>query len=387
MEKKATRILQEGEVRNLTDRPIPPEAILGKGFGFVPTPSPDPEELPLDTRLVVNQINLSSVPSTEERITTVVEDHKKDKLRVPNYHPTNLSNDRALKQAAEHLSTKANTIDSMKSHPEPPNLSQAELRGLEWLRRSTEAGEIAITKADKGGAILVVPPRLLEQKIAEKVNDPDLYVKLNDDPRIDTYERLYNHWLEGKTAEHVTTQEAKKVMGITENNTKSTSSIYKYGVPYFSPSLKIHKLDPSALKPGCDIPARLILAAQDGVTKRSDVFIQQKWLTDLQNDFCKDLVTDSNETLNWLDRINELPTSTKTNVHPFTFDFKSLYESLDPYLVREAVITAMEELRPNWSNEFKNWLIDLWNRRMITFRDNGASRLVGSLQGAVYRFR
>ena len=107
-----------------------------------------------------------------------------------------------------------------------------------------------------------------------------MYTKLDGDPRISTHNKLFDHWLLGKTNKFITAQEARQVMGITENNNKSTASIYKSGLSYFSPNLKIHKLDVADIRPGCDIPARLILAAQDGVTKRSDVFIQQKWLSE-----------------------------------------------------------------------------------------------------------
>ena len=105
---------------------------------------------------------------------------------------------------------------------------------------------------------------------------------------------------------------------------------------------------------------RLILAAQDGVPKRSDVFIQQKWLNDLEKDFCQDLVSDTIETLKWLDEQNSLLSQqTKINLHPFTFDFESLYDTLSPNLVREALIVASHENRSEWSHEFINCIVDL----------------------------
>ena len=56
------------------------------------------------------------------------------------------------------------------------------------------------------------------------------------------------------------------------------------------PMLKIHKLKLEQLKPGCKPPARLVTALNNGVTKRSDVFLAQKYLKDLEKRFCNDLL-------------------------------------------------------------------------------------------------
>ena len=70
----------------------------------------------------------------------------------------------------------------------------------------------------------------MEDKIAEKVHNQDLYERLSGEPRTTVHEQLYQHWLGGKYNKYVTAHEAKEIMGITENNTKSTSSIYKSGL-------------------------------------------------------------------------------------------------------------------------------------------------------------
>ena len=43
----------------------------------------------------------------------------------------------------------------------------------------------------------------------------------------------------------------------------------------------------------------------------------------------------------------------------FTFDFKALYDSLNPDLVKEALTHAINVSRPDWSEELKNWLLSL----------------------------
>ena len=64
----------------------------------------------------------------------------------------------------------------------------------------------------------------------------------------------------------VTEKECTEVVGLTKNNNKSTSSFFKPGTTYFSPSLKIHKLQEQDIKPGCKPPARLVSCLQNIVT-------------------------------------------------------------------------------------------------------------------------
>ena len=158
-------------------------------------------------------------------------------------------------------------------------------------------------------------------------------------------------------------------MGISDNpkadesgptNCLSTLPHYRPGKAYFYPSLKIHKCKRQDLKPGIEPPARLITALQDGITKRSDVFLADKLLGDLEKEFCQDLLVDSDDALLWLDTTNnELDHNHKRQQRAFTFDYKSLYDTLNPNLVIEALETAMFENRPQWSEELKNWIVDL----------------------------
>ena len=85
--------------------------------------------------------------------------------------------------------------------------------------------------------------------------------------------------------------------------------------------LKIHKLKPEDIKPGTDIPARLITCLQESVTKRSDVYVVEKWLKSLERDYCTDLVTDTTNSLKWLEMCNEKAKVSRKSYNPFTFDF------------------------------------------------------------------
>ena len=138
----------------------------------------------------------------------------------------------------------------------------------------------------------------------------------------------------------------------------STLSVFKPGTPYFYGLLKIHKLKPEQLVPGVKVPIRLVTNLREAVTTRSDKYINWKYLKPLQDEFCKDIVQDSTEVLQWLEGVN-------TNRHQdsktkgFSWDFSALYDNLSPNLVIKALRSAITELRPDWSQDLVEWLIEL----------------------------
>ena len=144
--------------------------------------------------------------------------------------------------------------------------------------------------------------------------------------------------------------------------------------------LKIHKLKREEVTVGADPPARLVTALQEGITKRSDVFLAKSYIQQLEKDFCNDLLKDTNGALLWLDDIDRTSSvASKKSFKSFTFDFKSLYDSLKPELVIEALNTAMAECRPDWSSGFRGWVIKLVKLSLLA--------AVGKYEGRWYRQR
>ena len=365
---RAKYIRESKQVRVLMDIVVPDEAIvvLGKGLGFVPTPAVNSERTRLDARNLVNNItrkckvteNVCNIQVNDTTTTSCIP----KKLKHVNYAQNNYKiKDSSTKQAVDIINCKMNALSPNSKDKSPPkNLSYLENEGLKWLQNKTSNMEIAITKADKGGSILVVPPTLLENKIKDKVLDVSLFEQIDKDPRPNLYNDLHVHWVQGKLNKYVTAWEAEQIMGITEKNNKSTSSHFKPGITYFNPNLKIHKMREEDIVIGCNPPARLISCFQDGVTKRSDVFIATKWLKPLEDDYCSDIVTDTIQTLKWLDNLDTTHSDKEKKMFlPFTFDFEALYDSLSPDLVIEAVRFAINKHRKNWSRQFTEWLVKL----------------------------
>ena len=54
-----------------------------------------------------------------------------------------------------------------------------------------------------------------------------------------------------------------------------------------------------------------------------------------------------------------IATTYNRQFHPFTFDFDSLYDSIDPQLALTALRDAMSCCRDTWTTDFKTWLVEL----------------------------
>ena len=194
-----------------------------------------------------------------------------------------------------------------------------------------------------------------------------MYSKLDGDPLSGLKKELFELWKLGKSRNLISAKIAHEIGGVSENDNMSTSPTYKPGIPYFYPMLKIHKLRKEELVPGVEPPARLVTSLREGVAKRSDVYIADRFLKNLEKDYCQDLLVDSSDALRWLENKNSiLSRATKKSINCFTFDFKSLYDSLDPALVKEALVHAMNDSiihAPGLRNLFdidKNVLITIW---------------------------
>ena len=72
------------------------------------------------------------------------------------------------------------------------------------------------------------------------------------------------------------------------------------------------------------------------------------------------VLKDTNDTLLWLDETNsKLDHNVKWSLRCFSFDFRSLYDSLSPELVQEALNHAFTTCRKNWPPELRTWIINL----------------------------
>ena len=105
-------------------------------------------------------------------------------------------------------------------------------------------------------------------------------------------------------------------------------------------------------------PDRIATAPKKHISKRTLILLGDRFLKELQQDYCNDLIKDTTTALRWLKSINSKysPDNYKKSLR---FNFKSHYDNLKPRLVKEAVLHAMEICRTSWSTAKRNWILQL----------------------------
>ena len=100
-------------------------------------------------------------------------------------------NDPAIKTIKEDA---ANFVENFKPKKLKSNMNKFEREGLDWLKKAVREGIIAVTSADKGGAIIIITPDKIKDITAEKVNDTSRYKPLDKDPTPELRNKLLSLW-------------------------------------------------------------------------------------------------------------------------------------------------------------------------------------------------
>ena len=398
MDARARMVKEEGMVINLIDSDklhIPNEAfaVLSYDAGFVHPPTFNKLQYRLDGFNARNRLEnygncqaakLQSVveegedvlePPLEEPVNGIRFVFPKELAKCDVYpQQDNNHNDVALKQV---LADMGSFVDNVRPKAIPSNLSSLERKGLRWLRKNTSEGNLCVCKADKGGAIILVEPRVVSGMIAEKVQDESKFECLGTTNPLPGYKsELLMHWVEGVQKGFIPLSMAARTVGITKSMVNSatgkpsTRDIFKPGTPGFSVLPKIHKLTVEDLVPGVVLPFRMITDLSRGPTSRADKFISVNFLKGLQADYCSDLLQDTTMFLQRLEWV-EGRLGMENNDYCFTMDFEQLYDSLSRDLVYQSLREAITLHRPEWEDDLVEWLL-------------GSVRL--SLESAVGRF-
>ena len=126
-------------------------------------------------------------------------------------------------------------------------MNKFEEQGLKWLIDAVEAGRIAISSADKGGAIVTTYPAKIMSMTADKLNDESQFRKVTDPCFLEKVRsEMFSFWKQGLENGIVSKFQAKKVVGLLVDSkgkyTLSTNDLFKPGATYGYPLLKIHKI-------------------------------------------------------------------------------------------------------------------------------------------------
>ena len=357
--------LNNNLVMNLTDIEVPlfSIAVLSYGPGWIPTPTLNLNQLKVDALNAANKQVWSAMFKDANNNSDKIVPLSLLKNDITSSAP--LCDDPVVNQSKDTIKNFASNVNPAKCKNK---LNKFEREGLQWLKHAVRTRKIAITQADKGGCILIVPPDLIVSSTLEKLNDTSRYEVLGaSNPLPNLRKELITLWKYAVHKDFVTPIQAEKTVGLlykpdprkTNPFTLSTADKFKPGIPYPYPLYKIHKLTLAQLnEPGVRPPVRLVTDLHDGVTARSDKFLVWKWLVPLCDDYACDLVKDSTSALLKLIEIEDKRILSNSTL-AFGIDVVSLYDSLKFNVVALALRDAMGSCRPDWDSDFCDWLVDM----------------------------
>ena len=364
--KKAKDAYASGSVINLTELEVPDSAVvvLSYGEGFIPVNNKvDKFELRKETTNSLNKV--SNMAYDMENPRPAKDSDSTYSCKYPKKLPhksfvttKGVVKDSITNKVIEEVNSYADNYTPKNRHKQ--NLNKYEKEGLAWLKNKTDNHEIVICKADKGGALLILPPQQIKELLEEKLEDKTAYKCVGQKDPFDNEGELskmyFSCWRLAASNGYISVNHLHSVIGITGNNNKSTSDVFKCGIPYVYASPKIHKFkELSDIKPGVKLPIRLITALNCGLTVRGDKFIMENYLHPLALDYCKDTVKDS---INFLQLLNEIGTENISNAYTFNIDVVDLYNSISRTLVYQALNDAISLHRQEWTPDFIAWLFD-----------------------------
>ena len=182
---RALDALERNLVVNLSEVEIPlySVAILSYGPGWIPCPKFDDVQFKLDGYNAANKQAWKAI----FKDSTGSNDLPVELLKKPITSLCSKIDDSAIKTVRDNIVTFVETVQPKKCQP---NMNRFEKEGYDWLKKAVSEGTIAVTSADKGGAIIIVTPEIIKELTAEKVSDTRRYRPLQRDPTTELRSKL-----------------------------------------------------------------------------------------------------------------------------------------------------------------------------------------------------
>ena len=245
-------------------------------------------------------------------------------------------------------------VDSL-SHPKKRrrNLTINEANGLKWCRQQVKKRNLYITKADKGGATIVLKADRVHNIILKSLVDITKFSKLKSDPR-NTIKSELNALIEHFVEEGLlTSHERFAITGKTEKGGMSHSHDFCMSSPYTYPLFKIHKLSLQEVENKVIPPTRMVTSGIGGPTYRLGVFVENL-LKPVVEKYCKnELIKDTTEFISEVEKLNKNNTP-RTVSNLATLDVDALY----PNIKRDLALVALREAL-EYCSDYSASFIDL----------------------------
>ena len=283
------RIKERNFVVNLSIEEIPDGTyiFLAKGLGFIPAQKVDMQDLKYDTEEFLRKLGWKAFfKANPELQNNDLSGGLHNDIRVPGFSHANFTS-----PLLDEVKTKLlGWIANHKPKSPKPNLTPLELRGRKWIMDKIRNETLFVTKADKGGATLLMNYIDVKSAIEKELFDNQKFEKLERDREEqlafvkDEVKSLVMYLSQRKL---ITDTDKTLIAGLNSNNRPKLAPEYQPEPPYAYPLFKLHKLSQDDITQKKIPPSRLVHAS-----KYSPLYRMEKWtspyLTKISREFCKE---------------------------------------------------------------------------------------------------
>ena len=240
------------------------------------------------------------------------------------------------------------------------NLSFIERCGLKMCQKAVKDRKLYFTKADKGGAMLILDADVVHGIILSMLNDDEKFIKLNkSDPRARIKSEIKQRVAQFEEDGLLSRNDCFLITGLTEKGGMSHSHSFCVRKTHTYPLFKIHKLSQQMLLDKVIPPVRMVTSGVGGPTYRLGMFIDNL-LQPVVKKYCEnELVNDTTCFLATLLNLENDGCLSNCN-YIGTLDVEALYPSIKTKYVQEAIKHALLTCTGYSMNQI-NMIIDLVN--------------------------
>ena len=153
------------------------------------------------------------------------------------------------------------------------DLTPLELRGRKWLLDNLKKEKIFVTKADKGGATLIMNFADVKDAIESELLNENRFTKLErsaDDQLGHVKQEVKSLSLHLEQRQLISASDKTLITGLNSNNRPELAPEYQPEPPYAYPLFKIHKLTKAEIENKKVPPSRLVHASKFGPLYRME---------------------------------------------------------------------------------------------------------------------
>ena len=258
-----------------------------------------------------------------------------------------------------------------------------EMRGRKWLLDNIKNEILFVTKADKGGAILIMNYSDVRSAIENELFNNNKFIKLDknaDEQLMYVKNEAKSLLIYCEEKKLISDRDKTLITGLTTNNKPKLAPEYQPESPYVYPLFKIHKLTNQEITDKTIPPYRLVHASKFGPLYRMEKWTSP-YITSISREFCKDeFIFDTRDLIKNFEKINESKIIEKENVNLFTSDVEKLYPSIQPKLAMKAIqetLAADKSTNRNLKKVIEQFINFSFNNSYVSYKNDTFKSKIG----------